>query len=121
MKSVLIVDDDLPTQQLLATLMRRNGFSSVIASNGAEAIDVLSTADFAVVILDLMMPTVEGQAVIDFVSRQRETIPIIVCTAAGPRRTELIDSKVVKAIVRKPFDIDQLSALVASLTKQPDL
>lgn len=121
MKTVLIVDDDLPTQQLLATLMRRNGFSSVIASNGAEAIDVLTTTDFGVVILDLMMPIVEGRAVIDFISREKEAIPVIVCTAAGPRRTELIDSKVVKAIVRKPFDIDHLSALVASLTKQSDL
>ncbi len=120
MKSLLIVEDDPATQQLLVTLMRRNGFSSVVTKNGAEAIHTLTTTDFAAVILDLMMPGVDGQAVIDFISREKETIPVIVCTAAGPRLTDLIDSKVVKAIVRKPFDIDQLSALVAALTKQSD-
>jgi two-component system, OmpR family, response regulator VanR len=115
MKPILIVDDDLPTQQLLTALMRRNGFSSVVAANGAEAIDVLATTDFGVIILDLMMPAVDGQAVIDFVSRERENVPVIVCTAAGPRRTDAIVSKVVRAVVRKPFDIDQLTTIVASL------
>ncbi|MGZ4809469.1 MAG: response regulator [Thermoanaerobaculia bacterium] len=116
MKSVLIVDDDQPTQQLLAALMRRNGFGSVIAANGAEAVKALAAADFAIIILDLMMPEVDGQAVIEYVARERENTPVIVCTAAGPRRTDAIDSKVVKAIVRKPFDIDHLSKLVAELT-----
>lgn len=116
MKSVLIVDDDRPTQQLLAALMSRNGFSTVITSNGGEAIDVLATKDFSVVILDLMMPTVDGQAVIDFMTRENSTIPVIVCTAAGPRRTDAIQADVVKAIVRKPFDIEHLANIVASLT-----
>jgi DNA-binding response OmpR family regulator len=116
MKSVLIVDDDEPTQQLIAALMRRNGFDSVIAANGAEAVKALGTADFAIVILDLMMPEVDGQAVIEYVERERQNVPVIVCTAAGPRRTDTIDNKVVKAIVRKPFDIDYLSKLVTSLT-----
>lgn len=116
MKSVLIVDDDQPTQQLLAALMRRNGFDSVVCANGAQAVTALGTTEFAVIILDLMMPEVDGQAVIEYVSREKENVPVIVCTAAGPRRTDAIDSKVVRAIVRKPFDIDHLSKLVASLT-----
>jgi CheY-like chemotaxis protein len=119
MKSVLIVEDDEPTQLLLVALMRRNGLDSVVAANGAEAINLLMSRDFAVVILDLMMPTVDGQEVIEYVAREKETIPVIVCTAAGPRTTDAIDSKVVKAIVRKPFDIDDLSAIIASVTKEP--
>ncbi len=116
MESVLIVDDDGPTQQLLVALMRRNGFSSVVAANGAEAINVLSSTEFAVIILDLMMPTVHGQAVIEYLAREKKSIPVIVCTAAGPRTTNAIDRRVVKAIVRKPFDIDELTAIVASVT-----
>ena len=115
MNPVLIVDDDVATQQLLAALMRRNGFPSVVTSNGAEAIKVLSSQAVAVVILDLMMPEVGGHAVIDYVSREKKDIPVIVCTAAGRRSTESIDSKVVKAIVSKPFDIEELTGLVSSM------
>jgi DNA-binding NtrC family response regulator len=121
MKTVLIVDDDGPTQQLLVALMRRDGFGSVIAANGAEAIKLLADADFAAVILDLMMPTVHGQAVIEYLSGEKRGIPVIVCTAAGPRTTDAIHSDVVKAIVRKPFDIDELTSIVASVTREsPD-
>jgi len=116
-KTVLIVDDDEPTRQLLVALLRRDGFSSVVAANGAEAIKVLGSTDVAAIILDLMMPTVDGQTVIEYVAREKESIPVIVCTAAGPRTTDAIDSRVVKAIVRKPFDIDALTAIVAEVTQ----
>lgn len=117
MNPVLIVDDDAPTQELLVALMRRNGLGSTTASNGAEAIQAIRTTDFAVIILDLMMPAVDGQAVIDFVSREKKNIPVIVCTAAGPQKTQAIHDRVVKAIVRKPFDIEQLTQIVSSLVR----
>jgi CheY-like chemotaxis protein len=112
---ILIVDDDQPTQQLLMALMRRNGFKTTVASNGAEAIAALGSSAFSVVILDLMMPSVDGQAVLDFLAREKKTVPVIVCTAAGPKRTNEIKSDLVKAVLRKPFDIDLLNDIVARL------
>jgi DNA-binding response OmpR family regulator len=116
MRTVLIVDDDEPTQQLLAALMRRNGFDSVVASNGAEAVARIDGEEFAAIILDLMMANVDGFAVIEHVAREKKEVPIIVCTAAGPRTTDAIDRSLIRAIVRKPFDIDEMSAIVASVT-----
>jgi len=119
MATALIVDDDLPTQQLLAALMRRNGLGSVIASNGAEAVGRIAQGGLAIVILDLMMPEVDGHQVIEYIQRENRGVPVIVCTAAGPRVTDSLDRRVVRAIVRKPFDINEMTALIASITGVP--
>ena len=115
MKTILIVDDDEPTQKLLEVLMQRDGFATEIAANGAAAISRLRDGTFAVVILDLMMPEVGGHDVLAFIDEQQMPVKVIVCTAALPLREEELDPKSVKAIVRKPFDIEQLAATVAGL------
>jgi DNA-binding NtrC family response regulator len=120
---VLIVDDDEPTQQLLQALMRRQKVSTVIASHGGEAINLLRERPFAAVILDLMMPAVAGHDVIEFVAAELPWLPIIVCTAAGPLQTRDLDPRVVKVIIRKPFDIDEVldavSGILSGIPKEP--
>jgi len=114
-KTILIVDDDEPTQKLLEVLMQRYGFATEVAANGAAAISRLRDGDYACVILDLMMPEVGGYDVLAFIDEQQKPVKVIVCTAALPTRTEKFDPKFVKAVVRKPFDIEQLAATVAGL------
>ena len=112
---VLVVEDDEPTQKLLVAVMQRMNLGATVAGNGAEAIDLLREKSFGAIILDLMMPTVGGHDVIAFVEQQPNPTPVIVCTAAGPRATEGVKSSVVKAIFRKPFDIDELGGTVRSV------
>ena len=114
---ILIVDDDEPTQKLLEVLMQRYGFRTVVAANGAAAIDRLRDGQFACVILDLMMPEVGGHEVLAFLSETRRTVKVVVCTAAVPTRDEDFDANYVHAVVRKPFDIEQLAATVAGLVE----
>ena len=115
-RPILIVDDDEPTQKLLEALMKRQGLATRIVSNGAEAIDCLrEEGEFACVILDLMMPSADGRAVIHHLANGGRRVPVIVCTAAGVRSTDGLDSGVVRAIVRKPFDIDELAAIVTAV------
>lgn len=116
-RPILVVDDDPPTQKLLEALMKRQGLPTRIVSNGAEAIDSLRDGDFACIILDLMMPAVGGRDVIDFLAAEKIEIPVIVCTAAGARSMEGLNHGIVRAVVRKPFDIDELAAIVLSVTK----
>ncbi len=115
-KTILIVDDDPPTQQLLKALMHRNGFESVSAANGHEAIEILRTRTFSAIVLDLMMPTVDGRGVIEFLTGDKRDIPVILCTAAGPRATEKVQGDMVRAVVRKPFDIEHLMETIARVT-----
>jgi DNA-binding response OmpR family regulator len=116
-KRVLVVEDDEPTQKLLVALMQRIKVGAMVAGNGAEAIDLLREKSFDAIILDLMMPTVGGHDVISFVEQQQKPTPIIVCTAAGPRANANVNSSVVKAIFRKPFDIDELGGTVTSVVR----
>ena len=113
--TILIVEDDPPTQMLLETLMQRSGYDYVSAGNGAEAIDLLSKREFTAVILDLMMPEVGGFDVIDFLAREPRRLPVIVCTAAGVDKTAELAPGVVGAVLRKPFDIDELMATLTEL------
>lgn len=118
--TILIVEDDPPTQMLLETLVQRNGYESVSAPDGAVAIELLGQRHFDAVILDLMMPQVSGTEVIDFLTSQGKRVPVILCTAAGPQRTASLEHGVVRAVVRKPFDIEALMDKVAELIgKQP--
>lgn len=113
---ILIVEDDEPTQKLLRAVLLRCGYASDVASNGRQAIALLQTKQYAAVVLDLMMPEVGGQDVVAFLGGTASPTPVIICSAAGPAALRGFDPNVVRAIVRKPFDIDEIVAVVASVT-----
>ena len=116
-KTVLIIDDDAPTRGLLTAVMLRAGLESVVASNGGEALEIIDTRDdLCCIVLDLMMPVIDGPAVIDHLASTKRTVPVIVCTAAGPRHTPVFDSSIVRAVIQKPFDVEQLGAMVKKLS-----
>ena len=118
-RTVLIVEDDVPTQKLLDAVLRRSGVETIIAPSGGDAVEVIdSGADLGCIVLDLMMPRVDGAAVIAHLAATQRDIPVIVCTAVGPRHTPDFDPKVVRAVVRKPFDIDHLIGTVNALLER---
>jgi len=115
---LLIVEDDEPTRRLLQAVLTRAGFACAFATNGREAIEGLQTNDYAAIVLDIMMPDVSGQEVIEFITAQSIPIPVVICSAAGPRVLTGFDEKVVKAIIRKPFDIEEFVATVTSMARR---
>lgn len=112
---ILVADDDDPTQKLVQALLRRHGYATVTATNGEEAIHLLRTQKFGAVVLDIMMPRVSGLEVVEFLATQSQPVPVIVCTAAPPKVTADLDSRVVKAVIRKPFDIDDFTTTVTGV------
>lgn len=116
---ILIVEDDEPTQNLLRAVLRRYGYSTEIASNGREAIEKLQAAHYSAVILDIMMPVVGGREVIDFLNTMTDPIPVVVCSAAGPAALAGFQDGVVKAIVRKPFEIEEFITAVTGAAGTP--
>lgn len=111
---ILIVEDDEPTQKLLRTVLRRYGYASEVASNGEEGIARLRGGEYALVVLDIMMPHVGGRVVIDFLSTETRKVPVIVCSAAGPAALTGFDPEIVKGVVRKPFDVDEFIVAIRS-------
>ena len=114
---ILIVEDDEPTRKLLPAVLTRGGFSTAFAINGSEAMHLLRTNDYAAIVLDIMMPEVGGREVVEFITAESIPIPVVICSAAGPRVLTGFDPNVVKGIIRKPFDIEQFVDMVTSVAR----
>ena len=109
---MLIVEDDEATQKLLSAVLTRSGFRSDTASNGAAAIEMLFKADYAAIVLDMMMPGSGGHEVIEYIARAGRITPVVICSAAGSASFGDFDPAIVRAVIRKPFDVQELSEAV---------
>ena len=112
MKKILIVEDDNDINGMIKVALEREGYHCVSAFSGTEAILRLSNEDYSLVILDLMLPGVEGQEVLKQ-TREAKGIPFIVLSAKDE-----LDTKVelltlgANDYMTKPFEIKELIARV---------
>jgi DNA-binding response OmpR family regulator len=115
---VLVVDDEPPIRALVAKILERAGLAVDIAADGEEAISKLRTGVYDAVVVDLMMPKIDGEGVIDFVRTMSGLRPAVIVASAGePQVLHRLDSAVVHSIVRKPFEIDMLGDLVTAAAR----
>ncbi len=118
---VLIVDDDGAIRTLLSTVLKRRQYELALARNGLEAIEAIGSSTFDAIILDLMMPKVDGFEVIDYLERLSPGLPerrVIILTAAAGKDLRKLDGQKVFRVIRKPFDLDELVEAVNECTKQ---
>jgi len=113
---VLVVDDDAVIRSTVAELLHDEGYEVEQAADGAEALQVVRRVVPAAIVLDLMMPVLDGWA---FVDQCRgvpgcEDVPIVVMSAThGLHETaERLHAMGVRAVMAKPFDVDALIAIV---------
>ncbi len=121
---VLVVEDDDAIRALLLAALRREPFDVHAAVNGAEAIELVRASEYAVILLDLMMPALNG---VEFLQLFHEMAPesrtvIFVMTAFDDTMVRHVAPNLVHGIVRKPFDVPQLVAMVreVALTRIPE-
>ena len=110
-KRVLVVDDDPSIRELLSTALEEDGYEVVPAVNGQDALAVCERWRPDVIVLDLMMPVMDGWTFAKRL-RERDEIPIVVLSAATDlaRHAKTIGAA---AVIGKPFDLDQLLPKVA--------
>ena len=108
--TVLVVDDDPGLRGLFITLLGREGFAVDCAPDGRVAYDCLKRSSYSVILLDLMMPEVNGFELLDRLVREKPAVlpRIIVMTGVSQRIIETLDLSRVWGLIRKPFDIDDL-------------
>jgi len=112
---VLVVDDDPDIRELLFTALEDEGFEVVPAGNGQEALAIIKTFRPDVIVLDLMMPVMDGwQFAAELRARDDgdEDIPIVLLSAARDLKTH---AKTLAAadIIEKPFDLAELLPKIA--------
>jgi len=111
---ILVADDDQSIRQLLGTVIRREGFEVDLVSDGADAIELLKTTDYAVILLDLMMPRVDGFGVVEYLKHhhQRFKPVVLVISAYADQRFKQVDPNIVSGVIRKPFEIAELGSMI---------
>jgi len=112
-ESILIVEDDSTIRVTLSHFLGRQGLHVEMAENGAQALALLSTHSFALVLLDLRLPDVNG---LDILARIRESDdqPLVIIMTAYPEvRTAVAALKAgAYDYINKPFDLDDLQELL---------
>ncbi len=114
-KPVMIVEDNHDVQEVLCIVLEDEGYKVVTASNGAEALEKVQQVQPSLVLLDYMMPVMNGATFIHELETRglRDNIHIVLLTASGAARHRAREMGA-DASLDKPFDVDHLLDLVAT-------
>lgn len=116
MPRILVVEDDDAIRGLVTEVLRDDGYDVSEACNGAEALVSIGWQRPDLIVLDLMMPVMDGWTFVEEFRRSRscEDVPILVTSASHdlPRTANRLRSYGVRTCLAKPFDVDGLLALV---------
>jgi DNA-binding response OmpR family regulator len=117
---VLVVDDDPDILQTLALCLSTEGYRVLMAANGRQALDLLIKEKPACILLDLMMPVMDGwQFVGELETRGWRKTPLLILSADRAVQGHAQKLKA-EAYLAKPFDLDELLGKVSQLTGGPD-
>ena len=111
---VLVADDDQSIRHLVCTIVKRENIGVDAVADGLEAIERLRNHEYAVILLDLMMPRLDGFGVISWLKENPPSIKpiVLVITAYADQSFKEVDPNLVSGILRKPFEIADIGTLV---------
>lgn len=113
---VLVIDDDPGSRTLLRALLEHHGVGVELALDGEAGWRMLRERDYDAILLDLMMPGLDGYELLRRISRETAQ-KVIVLTAVAERALSKLDASTVRKVLRKPFDIDELVDAVNRLCR----
>lgn len=118
MAKILVVEDEKRMQGIIVEYMQKGGYTCITADDGVEALAVLKNNDIDLMILDIMMPYLDGFSVCR-VSREMTNIPIIILTAKGEEEDKLKGYEYgADDYITKPFSPKVLLAKVNALLRR---
>jgi DNA-binding response OmpR family regulator len=116
--SLLIVDDDAPIRKLLERVALRAGFDVDSAKDGIEALELLGRKQYAIAIIDLMMPRLSGYELVQKISTLNPRPVVIVATALTNGDVAKIDDTLVRRVIKKPFDVKAVAESLIETARQ---
>ena len=114
-----MVEDDPAIRRLVEKLLQRRGIAIDTAQDGKAAIEKIRAGGYSVVILDLMLPEVNGYEVIAFIKASGVRLPVVVVSAVSQQALSKLDLDVVKLVIAKPFDVHEFTEGITRLCSGP--
>jgi DNA-binding response OmpR family regulator len=116
--TVLVVDDEPIVRQVVATYLRQEGHPTLEASDGRTALELIERSDPGLVVLDVMLPGIDGLEVCRTIRRRSDT-PVIMLTARGEEADRIVGLDLgADDYVTKPFSPRELVARVRSVLRR---
>jgi DNA-binding response OmpR family regulator len=114
---ILIIDDSATNVFLLQTLLEEQGFSVIFSYNGKEAMKYIEEQNFDLLLLDIMMPGVDGYDVLEKMSNEQKNTPVIMVTAKDDKDSENKAREMgASDYVTKPINFEKLIQIVQKYT-----
>lgn len=123
-KKVLIVDDEEHIRELIKFNLKKDGYHIEVAVNGREALEKIKENKFDLVLLDLMLPEIDGLEVCKDIRRNEETadIPVMMITAKGEEFDKVLGLELgADDYITKPFSIRELMARIKALLRRSNV
>jgi CheY-like chemotaxis protein len=118
---VLVADDDAIVLKLCTYVLQRAGYRVSIAENGQQVLAQVAVEPPAVIVLDLLMPVLDGLSACQHLRSNPTTahIPVALMSAHSTLMRPQVDLSCADAVIPKPFDFDQFLHTVAELVTAP--
>lgn len=120
MTKVLLVEDSVPTREMITDLLKDNGLMVKIARDGVEAVEVLQKYIPDIVVLDIVMPRMNGYELCRRVKSDPKTekVPVVICSAKGEEFDRYWGMKQgADAYIAKPFQASELLMTIKQLLR----
>ena len=117
--TVLVVEDDEAIRRGLVDALKFAGYRPLQAEDGKKGLDIALTAEIDLVLLDILMPEIDGLTILEEVRRTRPTLPIIMLTAKGEEQDRVRGLRLgADDYVVKPFSATELLARVEAVLRR---
>lgn len=122
-KRLLVVDDDRMTRMLIPALLAERNWEILQASDGAEAIEQVAAKEFDVIVLDLLMPNVNGFEVLDHLRLRHPHMlkkTIVLSGLTGQKSTAELSEQEIFKVMRKPFRMKDVVTIILLCAGEAD-
>lgn len=118
MQKILIVEDDFDIQELLQEFLKEAGYDVDTAGNGIDAISLFTDSTYDLILLDIMLPKINGYQVLELI-RNKSSVPVIMLTALGSEEAQVkgLDLQA-DDYITKPFSMPVLLRKIAAVLRR---
>ena len=119
MPTILVADDDANIRELVCLFLRKDGFTTIEAKDGKEALTIYHSTHIDLVVLDIMMPTMDGWTLCKELRRVNTELPLLMLTARGETWEKVKGFELgTDDYLTKPFDPLELTVRIKALLKR---